>query len=263
MYRALLRASAKEAGLGEGGHAGEPFLPDAEPVLHRCVAIHGPQRPVAHGCRGEVTDVEVGRGVAVPRGPSARCVDAWLYCTFWDTAPSVHMVVGRSWEWPSSPATMRSAPLGPGGVFCKMKFSETIQSALSSSALLLWEVGRGNQKGCSVCRPRKLRLSLSLYMGSWFTALAALAGTSVLLVWSACRRTWSMTLASTVWTHGLWVPYCTGREAPLPSLSGTVPRMATAHVQARSAARATAVACLQGLPPDASEDVWPQASGIQ
>ena len=54
-----------------------------------------------------------------------------------------------------------------------------------------------------------------------------------------------------------------GREAATPSLSGTAPEMATAHVRVRSAARATLVACLQGPAPDASEDVWPQASGMQ
>ena len=34
-----------------------------------------------------------------------------------------------------------------------------------------------------------------------------------------------MTSASTVWTHGLWVPYCRGREAATPSPSRTVPEM--------------------------------------
>ena len=72
-----------------------------------------------------------------------------------------------------------------------------------------------------------------------------------------------MTSASTVWTHGRWAPYCRGREAATSSLSGTVPEMATAHVWVGSAARATLVACLQGPPPDASEEVWPQATGIQ
>ena len=72
-----------------------------------------------------------------------------------------------------------------------------------------------------------------------------------------------MTSASTVWTHGLWMPYCRGREAATPSPLGTVPEMATAHVRVRSAARATLVACLQGQPPEASEYVWPQACGIQ
>ena len=72
-----------------------------------------------------------------------------------------------------------------------------------------------------------------------------------------------MTSASTVWTHGRRAPYCRGREAAGPSPSGTVPGMATAHVQVRWAARATLVACLRGPPPDAFEEVWPQASGIQ
>ena len=72
-----------------------------------------------------------------------------------------------------------------------------------------------------------------------------------------------MTSASIVWTHGLRVPYGSGREAASRFPSGTVPKMATAHVRLRSAARATLVACLQGPSPDASEDVWPQAPGIQ
>ena len=72
-----------------------------------------------------------------------------------------------------------------------------------------------------------------------------------------------MTSASTIWTDGWLMPYCRGREAATPSPSGTVPEMASAHVRVRSAARATLVACLQDPPPDASEDVWSQASGIQ
>ena len=60
-----------------------------------------------------------------------------------------------------------------------------------------------------------------------------------------------------------WAPYCRGREAATPSPSGTVPEIATAQVRVRSAARATLVACFQGPPPDASEEVWPQASRIQ
>ena len=88
-------------------------------------------------------------------------------------------------------------------------------------------------------------------------------GTPVARSRSACRRSWRMTSASTVWIHCLWMPYCRGREVATPSLSGTVPEMATAHVRVRSAARATLVACLQGPPHDASEEVWPQASRIQ
>ena len=72
-----------------------------------------------------------------------------------------------------------------------------------------------------------------------------------------------MTSASTVWTHGRWAPSCRGGEAATPSPSGTVPERATAHVRVRSAARATPVVCLQGPPPAASEEVLPQASGIQ
>ena len=70
-----------------------------------------------------------------------------------------------------------------------------------------------------------------------------------------------MTWASTSWTHGLWMRYCRGREAATPSPSGTVPEMATAHLQVRLAARATLVACLQGPPPDASEGCGPRPPG--
>ena len=93
--------------------------------------------------------------------------------------------------------------------------------------------------------------------------LRRLAGTPVAHSRFACRKRWRMTWASTVWTHGLWMPYCMGREAATPSPSGTVPEMATAHLGVRSAARATLVACLQGPPPHTSQNVWPQASGIQ
>ena len=72
-----------------------------------------------------------------------------------------------------------------------------------------------------------------------------------------------MTSPSIVWTRGLWVPYCTGSEPANPSPPGIVPEMATARVRARPAARATLVGCLQGQPPDASEDVWLQASGTK
>ena len=57
VYRGLPRASAEEARLGEDGHAREPFLPDAEPALHRCVAVPGLQDLVVNGCRGEVLGV--------------------------------------------------------------------------------------------------------------------------------------------------------------------------------------------------------------
>ena len=137
---------------------------------------------------------------------------------------------------------------GPGGVFCRTVSSDAAQSALCSSASLWWEVARATLNGCSV---------------GW-TAFAAPTGTPVVHSRSACRMRWRVTAASTVWTHGLQVPYCRGREAATPPpLSGSAPGMAPDHVRVRSAARATLVACLQGPPPDASEDVWPQASEIQ
>ena len=71
-----------------------------------------------------------------------------------------------------------------------------------------------------------------------------------------------MTSASTVWTHGLWTPYCREREGATPSPLGTVPKMATARVRVKSAARATLLACLQRPRPDAPEEVWSQACGI-
>ena len=52
--RGLLRVAAEEARLREDGGAGEPLLPDAEPALHRRVAVSGPQRPVVGGRRAAV-----------------------------------------------------------------------------------------------------------------------------------------------------------------------------------------------------------------
>ena len=72
-----------------------------------------------------------------------------------------------------------------------------------------------------------------------------------------------MTSASTVWIHGLWMPYCRGREAATPPLVGHRARDGPCHGRLRLAARATLVACLQGPPPDLSEEVCSQASGIQ
>ena len=58
-------------------------------------------------------------------------------------------------------------------------------------------------------------------------------------------------------------PSCRVSKAATSLRSGTVPKMATAQVGVRSAARAKLVVYLQGPPPDASEEVWSQASGIQ
>ena len=140
---------------------------------------------------------------------------------------------------------------------------EAPQSALCSRASLLCEAAQTYQNGCPACRPRAHRPSWSHRRGISLTTFAAPTGTPVVCSRFACRRRWRMTSASTVWTHGQWAPYCGGREAATPSPSGTVPEMATAHVPVRSAARATLVACLQGPPPNASGEVWPQASRIQ
>ena len=140
---------------------------------------------------------------------------------------------------------------------------DAAQPALCSKALLCWEVARANENGCLLCCPRACKRSQSHRRGIWFTTFAAPAGTPVAHSRSACLRSWRITSASTVWIHGLWTPYRRGREAATPSLLGTVPEMATAKVRVRFAARATLVACLQGPPPDALEEVWPQASGIQ
>ena len=68
VHRGLLRAAAEEARLRQDGNAGEPFLPDAEPAVHRRVAASGPRRPVVGGRRGEVPGVDVGCGVGCAQG---------------------------------------------------------------------------------------------------------------------------------------------------------------------------------------------------
>ena len=70
VHRGLLQAAAQEARLLDDGDAGEPLLTDAEPALHRRVAVLGPQRPAVGGRRGEVPGVDIGRGV----GRAQRCV---------------------------------------------------------------------------------------------------------------------------------------------------------------------------------------------
>ena len=70
VHRGPLRAAAEKARLWDDDDAGEPLLPDAEPALHRRVAVSGPQRPAVGGRRGEVPGVDVGCGV----GRSQRCV---------------------------------------------------------------------------------------------------------------------------------------------------------------------------------------------
>ena len=70
VHRGTLRAAAEEARLREDGHAREPLLSDAEPALHRRVAVPGPQRQVLGGRHGEVPGVDIGCGV----GRAQRCV---------------------------------------------------------------------------------------------------------------------------------------------------------------------------------------------
>ena len=60
VHRGLLRAAAEKTRLWDDGDAGEPLLPDAEPALHRRVAVSGPQRPAVGGRHGEVPGVDVG-----------------------------------------------------------------------------------------------------------------------------------------------------------------------------------------------------------
>ena len=72
MHRGLLLAAAEEARLPEDGDTGEPLLSDAEPALHRRMAVPGPQRPVVGGRRGEVLGVDIGCGV----GRAERCVSS-------------------------------------------------------------------------------------------------------------------------------------------------------------------------------------------
>ena len=67
-HQGLLWAAAEEARLREDGNAGERLLSGAEPVLHRRVAIPGPQRPVVGGHRGEVPGVGIGCGVGRAQG---------------------------------------------------------------------------------------------------------------------------------------------------------------------------------------------------
>ena len=65
-------AAAEEARLrGDGGDR-EPLLADAEPALHRRVAVPGLQRPVVGSRRGEVPGVDIGCGV----GRVQRCVSS-------------------------------------------------------------------------------------------------------------------------------------------------------------------------------------------
>ena len=56
----------------EDGNAREPHLTDAEPALHRRVAVSGPQCPAVGGPGGEVLGVDIGCGA----GGAERCVSS-------------------------------------------------------------------------------------------------------------------------------------------------------------------------------------------
>ena len=88
VHRGLLRAAAEETRLREDAEAGEPLLSDAEPALHRRVAVPGLQRPVVGGRRGEVPGVDRGcgeacvlsasaHGLSVPAARSRRAFASW------------------------------------------------------------------------------------------------------------------------------------------------------------------------------------------
>ena len=68
VHRVVIRAAAEEARLREDGNAAEPLLSDAEPALHRCMAVTGPLRPVVGGRCGEVPGVDIGCGVGRAQG---------------------------------------------------------------------------------------------------------------------------------------------------------------------------------------------------
>ena len=100
-----------------------------------------------------------------------------------------------SWTW-----------LGPGGVFCRTVSWDAAQSAFCSRVSLWCELALTYQNGCQACCPRMRKPSRSHHTGIWLTTFAAAAGTPVVRSRSACCRRWRMTSASTVWTHGRWVP---------------------------------------------------------
>ena len=78
--------------------------------------------------------------------------------------------------------------------------------------------------------PAHAQAALKPFWGHLVDCLQRNAGTPMVHSWSKCRRRWSMTSASTVWTHGLWVLCCRVGEAATPSPLGTVPGTANAHM---------------------------------
>ena len=73
----------------------------------------------------------------------------------------------------------------------------------------------GEPRGVLSMPPAHTQAILEPFREHWPSVSAAPRGKPVVLSWSASRRRWSITSASTVWTHGLWVLYCReGKVAP-------------------------------------------------
>ena len=89
--RGLFLASAEETRLRDDEDAREPLLSDAEPALHRSVAVPGSQRPVVVGRCPEVPSVDVGRGLGRAQGRVSplrqRVIDL---CPLSDRAERLH-----------------------------------------------------------------------------------------------------------------------------------------------------------------------------
>ena len=263
VYWGLLRAAAEEARPREDGDDGQPLLPDAKPALHRRVAVPDPQRPVAGGRRGEMPGVDVGPGVGRAQGCVSlvrqRMIQLCLLC---DRAERLHCG-GPQVE---VAVTTGDLELGVAGTRRRILQDDVLGRrpiCLEQQRVAVVGGGPGKAKWVLSVSSAHAQSVPKSSQGHLVDRLRRARGDPRGPSRSACRRRWRMTSASTVWTHGLWMPHCRGSEAATPSPSGTVPEMATAHVRLRWAASTTLVACLQGPPPDTSEDVWPQASGIQ
>ena len=138
---------------------------------------------------------------------------------------------------------------------------DAAQSALCSRASLCarW-LGR-TRTGARRVAPARTGRPGATSGGIWLTTFAAPAGTPVVRSRSACRRRWRMTSASTVLDPWSVCTYCRGEGGGHPLSVGHRARDGHRPRAGGSAARATLVACLQGPPPDASEEVCPRPPG--
>ena len=118
-------------------------LSDAEPALHRRVAIPGPQRPVVGDRRAEVPGVDIGCGV----GRAQRCVSSVRrrmvdLCSLCNLAERPHL----GGPWVEVAVMTRDDELGVAGargVLCRTVSWDAAQSALCSR-LSLYVVGDGS-----------------------------------------------------------------------------------------------------------------------